>query len=89
MIRSAPKSPHALRRCRDAAALTAQSLWAKEERLRGSVFATCRNAGRAVRRSRVSAAQQPRSIDFDEWLSGDNTIYVVAASHEQARLRPS
>ncbi len=27
-------------------------------------------------------------IDLDEWLSGDNTIYVVATAHEQARLRP-
>ena len=35
----------------------------------------------------VSAAAND-GLDFDAWLDGDNTIYVVATAHEQARLRP-
>ncbi len=65
----------------------AQSVWAKEERLRGSIFATAENAISAFADPGVGR-QTARCIDFDEWLRGDNTIYVVAASHEQARLRP-
>jgi len=65
----------------------AKSLWAKEERLRGSVFATAETLVAAFADPGVGRAAAC-CIDFDEWLSGDNTIYVVAASHEQARLRP-
>jgi type IV secretion system protein VirD4 len=65
----------------------AKSLWAKEERLRGAVFATTENLVAAFADPGVG---RPAAfgIDFDDWLRGDNTIYVVAASHEQARLRP-
>jgi type IV secretion system protein VirD4 len=66
----------------------AQSVWAKEERLRGSVFATAENAISAFADPGVGRPAK-RCIHFDEWLTGDNTIYVVAASHEQARLRPA
>jgi type IV secretion system protein VirD4 len=88
---SASYSPDAVEQCRKSgeldALVVAESLWKKEERLRGSIFATAENV--------ISAFADPGvgrpadcDIDFDEWLSGDNTIYVVAASHEQARLRP-
>jgi type IV secretory pathway TraG/TraD family ATPase VirD4 len=35
-----------------------------------------------------TAQPSPYRIDLDEWLAGDNTIYVVATAHEQTRLRP-
>jgi len=65
----------------------ATSLWAKEERLRGSIFATAETLVAAFADPGVGRAAR-YCIDFDAWLTGDNTIYVVAASHEQARLRP-
>lgn len=71
------------------AALTAvQALWGKEQRLRGSVFATVENVLSSWADPGVSAAAGASSIDLDQWLSGDNTLYVVATAHEQARLRP-
>ena len=82
---------HAVPTCRASEAFdaltVARSLWAKEERLRGSVFATAETLVAAFADPGVGRAAAS-CIDFDEWLSGDNTIYVVAASHEQARLRP-
>jgi type IV secretion system protein VirD4 len=36
----------------------------------------------------VVDAARGSDVDLDEWLAGDNTIYVVATAHEQARLRP-
>ena len=72
-----------------AALVAARSLWDKDGRLRDSVFATMQNvlAGYADL-DVASAAEVERQIDFSQWLSGDNTIYVVATAHEQARLRP-
>ena len=66
---------------------TAQSLWNKEPRLRGSVFATIENVLVGYADTRVRATDEKSNIDFNAWLTGDNTIYVVAPSHEQARLR--
>lgn len=67
--------------------LTAQSLWRKEPRLRGSVFATIENVLVGYADPGVGLTGDGCDIDFDAWLAGDNTIYVVAPSHEQARLR--
>lgn len=69
------------------ALVTAQSLWRKEARLRGSVYATIENVLVGYADPGVGLAGKRCDIDFDAWLSGDNTIYVVAPSHEQARLR--
>jgi type IV secretion system protein VirD4 len=70
----------------------AKALWGKEPRLKGSVFATIENvlAGWADPTVTASAelGDDPDVIDLDAWLAGDNTIYVVATPHEQARLRP-
>lgn len=68
----------------------AEALWAKEERVRSSVFSTMENvlAGYADPGVAALAASKERLVDFGAWLSGDNTIFVVAAAHEQARLRP-
>jgi type IV secretion system protein VirD4 len=67
---------------------SAQALWAKEPRLRGSVYATAENVLESWADPGVLAAAQRHDIDPVNWLAGDNTIYVVAPAHEQARLRP-
>jgi type IV secretion system protein VirD4 len=36
----------------------------------------------------VARCGRTSAIDLDRWLAGDNTIFVVAPAHEQARLRP-
>jgi type IV secretion system protein VirD4 len=88
---AASYAPDALEECRKTgeldALVVAQSLWKKEERLRGSIFATAENVIAAFADPGVGRPTDC-NIDFDAWLAGDNTIYVVAASHEQARLRP-
>lgn len=64
-----------------------RSLWEKDQRLRDSVFATVENV--VAPYAQLPAIDEPSDeIDIAEWLSGDNTIYVVASSHDQARLRP-
>jgi type IV secretion system protein VirD4 len=68
--------------------IAAKALWGKEERLRGSVFATMENVLAGYADPGVAAAAEDNAIDLDAWLAGNNTIYVVAAAHEQARLRP-
>lgn len=64
-----------------------RALWDKDQRLRDSVFATVENIV-APYSSLTNGADDDSSIDFKRWLDGDNTIYVVASSHDQARLRP-
>lgn len=66
----------------------AQALWGKESRLRGSVFATMENVLAAWSDPGVGRSGRTNEIDLERWLAGDNTIYVVAPAHEQARLRP-
>ncbi len=70
--------------------IAAQAVWDKEPRLRGSVFATVENviAGYADPNVADAAQLDLTSINLDEWLTGDNTIFVIAPAHEQARLRP-
>lgn len=71
----------------EAALAVAKGLWGREERLKGSVFSTIENILAPYADPGVSAAEND-GLDFDAWLDGDNTIYVVATAHEQARLRP-
>ncbi len=68
--------------------IAAQALWNKEQRLRGSVFATVENVLSGYADPGVGRAAETSDIDLDKWLAGDNTIFVVATAHEQARLRP-
>jgi type IV secretion system protein VirD4 len=70
--------------------VAAQALWSKEPRLRGSVFATVENviAGYADPQVAHAADVTDQSIDLTQWLDGNNTIFIVATAHEQARLRP-
>lgn len=69
----------------------ARSLWAKESRLKGSVFATIENilvswADPGVAWAAAGGARA--NVDVTKWLQGDNTIFVVASAFEQDRLRP-
>ncbi len=70
------------------ALISAQALWVKEKRLKGSVFATMENVLAGYADPGVGRAASSSEIDVAEWLSGNNTIFVVATAHEQARLRP-
>jgi type IV secretory pathway TraG/TraD family ATPase VirD4 len=70
------------------AVVTVEALWMQEERLRGSVYATIQNVLHVYADPMVAAATAGCDIDVEEWLSGPNTIYVVATSFEQGRLRP-
>lgn len=70
------------------ALLVAEGLWAKEERLRGSIYATVENVLLVYGDPLVGRATDTSKIDLDEWLAGPNTIYVVANADEQSRLRP-
>lgn len=66
----------------------ARALWRKEDRLKGSVFATIENVLAGWTDPAVTAAASSCDINLDQWLAGDNTLYIVATAHEQARLRP-
>ncbi len=70
------------------ALISAQALWGKEKRLKGSVFATMENVLAGYADPGVADAASTNDLDIADWLSGDNTIFVVATAHEQARLRP-
>lgn len=66
------------------------ALWDKEPKLRGSVYATIEIVLRSWSEPAVGALARPdrHAVNLDEWLDGDNTIFVVSTAHEQKRLRP-
>jgi type IV secretion system protein VirD4 len=66
----------------------AQALWAKEERLSSSIYATVQNILLGYADPNVADAASGCDIDLARWLRGPNTIYIVAPHHDQARLRP-
>jgi type IV secretory pathway TraG/TraD family ATPase VirD4 len=70
------------------ALIAVEALWMQEERLRGSVYATVQNVLATYADPLVAAATADCDIDMARWLSGPNTIYVVAPSFEQSRIRP-
>jgi type IV secretory pathway TraG/TraD family ATPase VirD4 len=70
------------------ALISAESLWMKEERLRGSIYATIQNMLLCYADPEVAAATESCEIDMDLWLGGPHTIYVVATPDEQDRIRP-
>ena len=70
------------------ALVAVESLWAKEERLRGSVYATVQNVLLTYADPLVASVTERCDIDFDEWLDDANTVYIVATADEQDRLRP-
>lgn len=65
-----------------------ESLWAKEERLRGSVYAQLQNTLVTYADPAVASVTERCDIDVDEWLDDANTIYIVASADEMDRLRP-
>ncbi|HUP70353.1 MAG TPA: type IV secretory system conjugative DNA transfer family protein [Acidimicrobiales bacterium] len=65
-----------------------ESLWAKEERLRGSVYAQLQNVLVTYADPAVASVTERCDIDVDEWLDDANTIYIVASADEMDRLRP-
>lgn len=70
------------------ALVAAEALWSHEERLRDSIYGTVQNVLLAYADPAVAAVGARCDIDLDAWLSGPNTIYVVATADEQERLRP-
>jgi type IV secretion system protein VirD4 len=70
------------------ALVATKALWGKESRLRGSVYATMENVLASYSDPDVARCADRPSIDMGAWLAGDNTIFVVAPTHEQARVRP-
>lgn len=61
----------------------------KEARVRSSICATVENVLAAYADPGVQRASAVgERVTFDDWLDGDNTIYLIAPSHEQQRLRP-
>jgi type IV secretion system protein VirD4 len=68
--------------------VAAEALWAKEERLRSSIYASVQNILLGYADPAVADAASGCDIDLDRWLNGPNTIYIVAPHHDQARLRP-
>lgn len=70
------------------ALLVAEGLWAKEEKLRGSIYSTVENILAVYADPVIGAATDGADIDLDVWLSGPNTLYVVASADEQDRIRP-
>jgi type IV secretion system protein VirD4 len=68
--------------------IAARSQWAKDPRLRDSFFSTAQNVLASYADPGVAEAADRKGIDLNEWLGGNNTIYIVATAHEQARLRP-
>jgi type IV secretion system protein VirD4 len=66
-----------------------QSLWMKDERLRSSIYATAETVLLAYADPGVQhAATLTARLDPSAWLTGDNTLYLIAPTYEQARLRP-
>ena len=63
-------------------------LWGKDERLVASITSTVETVLAGYADPHVAALAEDPTIDVDAWLSGPNTIYVVSAAHDQARLRP-
>jgi hypothetical protein len=71
------------------ALVSVESLWAQEDRLRGSIYATVQNVLLVYTDPQVADATSAAEIDIDQWLAGSNTIFVVATADEQDRLRPA
>jgi type IV secretion system protein VirD4 len=64
-----------------------RALATKEAKLRDSIYATIENVLAAWADPAIAApAGEP--LDVDAWLADGHTIYLIAATHDQARLRP-
>jgi type IV secretion system protein VirD4 len=62
------------------------AVWDLDERTRGSTYATCQTMVEPWLDPEVAAAARGCSIDLEWLLSGPNTLYLCAPTHEQQRL---
>ncbi|MBW3613913.1 MAG: type IV secretory system conjugative DNA transfer family protein [Actinobacteria bacterium] len=75
----------------DELTLAAQALggiWGENDRTRSSIYTTARTVIEAWSDPIVARAADGCEITPEWLLSGDNTLFVVAPSRDQARLRP-
>jgi type IV secretory pathway TraG/TraD family ATPase VirD4 len=63
-------------------------VWSNEERTRASIYTTCRSFIEPWSDPHVAAASAGPCEITPEWLTdADNTLYIIAPSRDQARLR--
>jgi type IV secretion system protein VirD4 len=80
----------ALIQANDSSALqAAAATWNREERAKSSVYTTAETVLAAYADPVVAASAESHRITPERLLDGDaHTLYIVAPSHEQRRLRP-
>ena len=64
------------------------AIWELDERTRGSAFATCQTMIEPWLDPTVAAAAKGCDVDLEWLVSGRNTLYICAPTHEQQRLSP-
>jgi type IV secretion system protein VirD4 len=60
----------------------------RTDRAVDSLYATAEEVLHVYGNERVSASTDGHDLDLDQFLSGDNTIYLYAPAHQQRLLRP-
>jgi type IV secretion system protein VirD4 len=60
----------------------------RTDKARDSVYGTAEDLLEIYADERVQAFTEGHDLDNDDFLSGDNTVYLYAPVHEQRRLRP-
>jgi type IV secretion system protein VirD4 len=73
----------------DDLALTAwEASLARDSKPLDSVFSTAEDLVRVYADSRLTRFTADNDLDVNDFLTGDNTVYLYAPPHEQRRLRP-
>lgn len=67
---------------------TLAATWSMDERTRSSTYATVQTLVAPWADPGVAASAERCDIDLDWLVSGPNTLYLCAPTHEQARLAP-
>ncbi|MGH9025352.1 MAG: type IV secretory system conjugative DNA transfer family protein, partial [Acidimicrobiia bacterium] len=67
---------------------TLAATWSMDERTRASTYATVQTLVAAWADPGVAASAERCDVDLDWLVSGANTLYLCAPTHEQARLAP-
>ncbi len=65
-----------------------QSTWVMDHRTRTSMYATAQSVIAPWTDPGVAASAKSQDIDLDWLVSDENTLYLCAPAHEQARLAP-
>src|SRR4029450_641882 len=60
----------------------------RTDRAVDSLYATAEEVPHAYGNQRVSASTDGHDLDLDDFLAGNNTIYLYAPAHQQRLLRP-